>query len=266
MGHCVIVLRMKEASPADSQPRKSGGGLARVEWDFSKVPVPELEACFAWEYGREWNLLRDGSLRVPSKTRKTPGGEQPNPEFNEFAADPDRWVGCLHGGMLIERWQQLNTPWQDMPAATRAEILKAGMTETAGLLELDSAPTAEAEWQRYQIVTLGVNWEHSDTRLIADFARWLRDRRQKPAREQRGRNRRDDLNMLGGVRLLHHMKLEEAIIETTRTRGEPIYGKRPSWARARKMALRVFLEDFLIEPKRWQEEQLPRSYAKAEKD
>jgi hypothetical protein len=58
------------------------------------------------------------------------------------------------------------------------------------------------------------------------------------------------------------MPLEDAIIETTRALGEPLYGKRPSWERARKSALRVFQEDFLVDAAKWGEEQIPLSYPK----
>ena len=71
--------------------------------------------------------------------------------------------------------------------------------------------------------------------------------------------------MLGAMRLLHHLRLEDAVVETTRATGEPLYGKRPSWERARKGALKVFQEDFLIDS-RWQEGQMPISFSKLEKD
>lgn len=64
----------------------------------------------------------------------------------------------------------------------------------------------------------------------------------------RGRNRRDALNMLGAMRLLHAVSLEDAIILTTRTLGEPLYGKRPSWERARKAAREIFRKEFLTNP------------------
>lgn len=248
----------------------NGGKIPRSEWDFSKVPYEQLEACFAWEYGREWELLRHGSPQemIPPKTN---GGTK-NPEYEKYQADPERWVGCIRAEALLEYRKQLDTPWQELPMESRMDIMFSDTSGSLVLVEckytqMDQGELARKELgSRFRTVAFELNWDQSDKRLIADFAAWVRKNRERPAKEQRGRNRRDDLNMLGAMRLLHHLRLEEAVIETTRAMGEPLYGKRPSWERARKAALQVFQEDFLIEPSRWQEQQVPISYAKLEKD
>lgn len=258
----------------------TNASFPRVEWDFSKVPLEQLEACFAWEYAREWEILRhqDRDKLIPSETIPSSSKDKakPNPEFEKYMADPDAYVGCIRAKLLLDFQEKLFTPWQDLPKQDKLKFLQHGTPESIGLLELDSPhrdllqgfellPNLFGKSQQQKVV-FHINWGQSDKRLSMDFAAWLRERRAHPAREQRGRNRRDDLNMLAAMRLLHRMKLEEAIITTTRAVGEPLYGKRPSWERARKAALRIFQEDFLITPNRWQEKQIPLSYNKLEKD
>lgn len=261
---------MSEGTPIQS--------LDRLEWDFSKVPDAQLEVCFAWEYAREWDGLTEGYAiqDIPPETINVVIAEdeleaQPNPEYEEFEFDPDNWVGCIQAGTLMSHTSSLDTPWMKLPANVRMRIFQNATPEAIGLLEL--APTSFEFKSAFRVETkygnpwfkaaaFRINWDQSDKRLLADFAAWLKENRQKSAKEQRGRDRRGDLNMLGAMRLLHRMPLEDAIIETTRALGEPLYGKRPSWERARKSALRVFQEDFLVDAARWGEEQIPISYPK----
>ena len=244
--------------------------MPRSEWDFSKVPHEQLEACFAWEYGREWEILRYGSPQelIPSKTT---GGTK-NPEYQKYQADPDSWIGCARADVLMDFQDWLDIPWQELPKDVRIQMTQRRPGEFAGLLELEPDSWdfragfrlggKEQEGAPFNAVAFKINWDQNDKRLVSEFAAWLRTNREKPPKEQRGRNRRDDLNMLGGMRLLHCLRLEDAIVETTRARGEPLYGKRPSWERSRKSALRVFQEDFLIDANRWQEPQIPLSFSK----
>jgi hypothetical protein len=264
------------AQEANSRPK-----LAQCEWDFSNIPDAQLDVCFAWEYAREWDTLRHGfkSEVVPRETITVNWGnhdefepeDKANPDYEEYERDPDSWVGCIKAGLLTNYMSSLYVPWQDLPKHLRARMFQYGTPEAVGLLEI--APRTYEFNTAFMLggklgnpafsgAAFRINWDQSDTRLLADFASWLKDKRQKPAKEQRGRERRGDLNMLGAMRLLHHMPLEEAIIETTRALGEPLYGKRPSWERARKSALRVFQEDFLVDTSRWGEEQIPLSYPK----
>ncbi len=241
---------------------KKPGKLPRSAWDFSKLPQEEQEVCFAWEYAREWELLRHRLITMPP----TGGAER-----EAFEADPDAWLGCVQAKMLLSHLDKLETPWQDLSKSVRTAILEEAGSGRAGLEpmkpgaeELEALRGGDSE--SAGVAVFRVNWEQSDKRLLADFARWLKEERTSPAREQRGRNRRDDLNMLGAMRQLNCLRLEEAIIETTRALGEPLYGKRPSWERARKTALRVFQEDFLVGATRWQEPQMPLSYLKLERE
>ena len=249
--------------------------LPRSEWDFSKIPFWEMEACFAWEYAREWenidyvDLPRETINIGPGKEDEIGAGEVINPDYEAYLQDPDEIVGCLRGNMVAENRSYLETPWQALKKEKRAELVSLGTPDAIGILELqpktsnfnsgfglleDSTATP-----CFAAAAFRINWNQSDKRLVSDFSDWLKANRKKPARESRGRNRRDSLNMLAAMRLLHRMPLEEAIIHTTRTLGEPLYGKRPSWERARKAALEIFREEFLVQG---QADDVPKSYEK----
>lgn len=259
--------------------------IAREEWDFSRVPFAQLEACFAWEYARECEWIMDGCITdlIPSEIILVNTGDERkgedeceeihNPEYEEYLFRPDDFVGCIRGRMIAENYHQLEISWQGLSVKLQEELIKEGTPEVIGLLELLpenyefrvgfglEPDRAFKAW--FDSAAFRINWDQSDKRLLQDFAGWLKEKRQRPPRETRGRNRRDALNMLGAMRLLHHMPLEEAIILTTRTLGEPLYGKRPSWERARKAALEIYLNEFLTNAS---SEDEPMSYPKFSKE
>ena len=251
--------------------------LPRSEWDFSKIPFWEMEACFAWEYAREWEDIEYVDLPPETIVKDACGGsdeacdweEVENPEYEVYLQNPDDVVGCLRGNMVAENRHLLETPWQDLKKEQRTQLISLGTPDAIGILELQPKSwdfksgfglfedSTAKPW--FAAAAFRINWDQSDKRLVSDFSDWLKANRKKPARESRGRNRRDSLNMLAAMRLLHQMPLEEAIIHTTRTLGERLYGKRPSWERARKAALEIFREEFLVHP---QDDEVPKSYEK----
>lgn len=258
----------------------ASGVIPREEWDFSRVPFDQLEACFAWEYARDCDWILDGTIRefVPPETiTVNTGGKEDeycfdeidNPDYEDFLLSPDEHVGCIRGRMLAENCYKLKTPWQGLDRKMQDELIQLGTPEVIGLMDLNPQsyefriafglePDRESRpW--FDFAALRINWDQSDKRLLQDFADWLKRNRKKSPREMRGRNRRDALNMLGAMRLLHAMPLEDAIILTTRTLGEPLYGKRPSWERARKAAREIYREEFLTNPN---DEDEPISYPK----
>jgi len=258
-----------------SSATKDAHHLPRSEWDFSKIPFGEMEACFAWEYAREWENIDYVEIPPetidlgPGKEDEIGAGEIENPDYAAYLHDPDEIVGCLRGNMVVENRSYLKTPWQDLKKEKRAELVSLGTPDAIGILELQPKSwdfksgfglledSTAKPW--FAAAAFRINWDQSDKRLVSDFSDWLKANRKKPTRESRGRNRRDALNMLAAMRLLHRMPLEEAIILTTRTLGEPLYGKRPSWERARKAALEIFREEFLVNP---QDDEVPKSYEK----
>lgn len=259
--------------------------ISRQEWDFSDVPFAQLEACFAWEFARECEWIVDGCVTdfIPSETIIVNTGDErrgeyeceeiENPEYEEYLFRPDDFVGCICGQMIADNYRKLDTPWQCLSADVRDELIKSGTPEVIGVMELtprgyDFRVAFGLEPDRefnawFDSAAFRINWDQSDKRLLQDFAAWLKSKRKKSPRETRGRNRKDALNMLGAMRLLHRMPLEEAIILTTRTLGEPLYGKRPSWERARKSALEIYRSEFLTNPS---EEDEPISFPKFTKE
>lgn len=265
---------------SDKSPEYS---LAREEWDFSGVPDSQSEACFAWEFARECDWLLDGNFLndIPAeiisecgydeKTDEHYHDEKPNPEYEHYLFNADEFIGCICGQMIAENHRRLKMPWQSLPTPQQNELLLLGTPELVGVLPMEPKshefrvafglnPDSDAKpW--FDAAAFRINFNQSDKRLLQDFAAWLKRTRKKPARETRGRSRRDALNMLGAMRLLHRMPLEEAIITTTRALGEPLYGKRSSWERARNAAVKIFREEFLMNPS---DDDIPVSFPKFE--
>lgn len=265
---------------SDKSPEYS---LAREEWDFSGVPDSQSEACFAWEFARECDWLLDGNFLndIPAEIISEGGydekrdefyhEEKTNPEYEHYLFNADEFIGCICGQMIAENYHRLKMPWQSLPTHQQNELLLLGTPELVGVLPMEPKsyefrvafglnPDSDAKpW--FDAAAFRINFNQSDKRLLQDFAAWLKRTRKKPARETRGRSRRDALNMLGAMRLLHRMPLEEAIITTTRALGEPLYGKRSSWERARNAAVKIFREEFLTNPT---DDDIPVSFPKFE--
>jgi hypothetical protein len=243
--------------------------LPREEWDFSSIPVGQSEACFAWEYAREFEFAVEGHFKdfIPPETIIVNVGGRPddcdmeemeNPDYEQYHFNADEFVGCIYGLMIAENYHKLEHPWQSLDPKTQDRLVVEGTPAMIGVQDLqprsfDFRVAFGLEEDRdikpwFDAAAFRINWHQSDKRLLQDFASWLKRNRKHAARETRGRNRRDALNMLGAMRLLHHMPLEEAIILTTRTLGEPLYGKRSSWERARKSARDIYLKEFLMNP------------------
>lgn len=243
--------------------------LPREEWDFSSIPVDQSEACFAWEYARECAWIVDGCFTnlIPPETITVKVNAGPddwdieeieNPDYEQYLFNADEFVGCIYGLMIAENYYTLKHPWQSLDKNAQDKLVAEGTPAMIGVQDLnpktfDFKVAFGLEEDRdikpwFDAAAFRINWHQSDKRLLQDFASWLKRNRKHAARETRGRNRRDALNMLGAMRLLHHMPLEEAIILTTRTLGEPLYGKRSSWERARKSARDIFLTEFLMNP------------------
>lgn len=47
-------------TPASGAPKKSPPSLSQKEWDFSKVPETELDACFYYEFARASDVIKNG--------------------------------------------------------------------------------------------------------------------------------------------------------------------------------------------------------------
>ena len=47
-------------TPASGAAMKSPASISQDEWDFSKVPDAELDACFYYEFARASNLIKEG--------------------------------------------------------------------------------------------------------------------------------------------------------------------------------------------------------------
>ena len=100
---------------------------------------------------------------------------------------------------------------------------------------------------RWQMLTVKVDWSKGDQSLIEGFTAWLQKQRPKefPSKSSTGRqSTADSLNALSALRLRHRYTIEDAIKHTKAVNGKPLYGDRSSWDRAQRRALHLFSKVF----------------------
>jgi hypothetical protein len=111
-------------------PKAKSGKLDRKEWDFRKIPKPEIEACFIYEYARELARRSPGVLDLFilgqigwSAGKKTPQfseGRKVCQEFRKTMTDcvPDFLYLYLYGDWFPD------TSWQGVDQNVRSELVK----------------------------------------------------------------------------------------------------------------------------------------------
>ncbi|MBE7159223.1 MAG: hypothetical protein INR62_12480 [Rhodospirillales bacterium] len=163
---------------------------------------------------------------------------------------------------------EVDQPWQYFSAAARAlastdqgPALQAAGSEDVRIREQmeEQGSAGEIDAPHFAFT---INWNRSDNQLALEFLRWLQNTRPFVPREDRGNTTGNRLKMLRAMRLLHHHPYAEAADLTVSALGSPLYGKRPSWERAREGALKAYRAYFLDDWSRAGERMTPRSFAK----
>ena len=237
--------------------KKPGGELSRAEWDFSGCPQGREDYCFNYEYARECPWITGEYLlarRYPRRARcqgdrgfdefwnwhfaacgdselhddwgivlQIPLGFPDHP-YLSIKHEPHKLPPPIPGGGLIDL---------DPPFGEKQNMLKAGV------------PPFALEAGGYNIF---INWGYPDKRLVQDFAAWLKQARERPPWEVRGRSRAremlTDLKALGAYRLLKTMTAEQALAYTKRVVQHGLYVKLPDWYEAKRRALDVLADRF----------------------
>lgn len=243
--------------------------LLREDWDFSKVPEDELDACFTTECARDWEGTPSALVQV--KKISDIVTEQPEISLSKVRVPvvTNRGGNILQNATNVRQVASLvhfddwpGRPWQLL---TNTDRLYARQFHAAGLSQIVDPvdfPPDGFSYGSHNFVAFKIDWRATDKYLQASFADWLRVHRQVQAIESRGSNRRDHLKMLGAMRLLHHYSYDDAFALSKESLGRPLYGKRPSWERARKGALVVYLNTFFVDWKAFQVIPFPRSFPK----
>jgi hypothetical protein len=266
------------------------GQLDEAEWNFEKLPGCEVAPCSFYEYAREfathsrrWNDLTTQlhNLRqLPKNDRRKRGQIKVIREI--LALFP-----CRPGNYLFCSPHFTVTPWIKLPSSERKTIAgewEAELRQAASLnkllsltitLQRDLAQWAKSgvrnfeDWARLDSLLHGqgqqreygffaINWDYPDGHLIAEFTKWLKQKRGKqPAGgSQRGQNKqRQHLRALGAKRLLDigftagkAMDYTERFLKDQNGNPTPLYDAPRSWSVAKTQIVPRVLEQLFSGP------------------
>lgn len=224
--------------------------IEREEWDFNPsenmesdykaCPDDELFECFEYEYSRTW--VSNGNS-VKDVAQKTPFLKS----FYKLCGDNFPVV-----------------PWLKIPENTRAAILKqhrkgspsypplfrCGLNALDGREDgvVDAIGFGDQGLVHVTAMPFVFSWHYSNGELIEAFKQWLDENEPKatddckvkqPGKDERGTVRKA-LKALGAMRLLENGGFKRAMQHSAGKRRSqekhPLYGKAPSWTRAKKQA------------------------------
>jgi len=250
----------------------------REAWDFDKgnaLPDDEVEACYFFEFGREFVLHSDRCWQVvlklekaqaaPKTSRKRRGCLSIIKEMADFLGKANPFGCYLATRTVVETpWQklrQLPEPWQEEllelwskweppPEAHAFAVPLRLVLETefdayarAGWAGFDAWAFRQRHIQResknHQIGWFSIDWDYRDDVLKKSFAEFLKQRpKNSGTRDDRGRKKlRQHLKALGGKRLLDAgMTAPQASKYTAKVLGQPLYNGDRSWYQARQRA------------------------------
>ena len=252
--------------------------LPRQEWDFSKVPTDELEACYFYEFAREFirnsSVFREKVQEIGRSWNAPKGGGKSRGWLglalnfsNSASKSRNPLLGSIYFPELVETpWQQLgdlDEPWKAyfMDIAKKWEHPSNAHPFAASLkleLERDRAKSEES-WEKWAFVErhwhktskshdlgwFSIDWDYRDEVLKAAFARFLEEGRPTGTgtRDDRGKIRRfTDLKHLGAKRLLDSGLTAAQAHEKT-----GLFGADRSWYTARSKAKDLLEEMFAEE-------------------
>lgn len=189
---------------------KNPPDVQQEDWDFSRIPDSELEACYLYEYLREHPATaRLHAFQSLSKKERAAEAKL----FRDSSMtiyDKFRTVDLEAGPVLMT-----------MRAAVEL-FIKLPNGRLGKVHEID--------------------WDYTDVQLIEQYAEWLKERRPKGTlSHHKGiklNSLRVHLERLGIMRLLHRHSVKE--IRTTIPEASQFLSLRPDYFKDRKKALAVF--------------------------
>jgi hypothetical protein len=224
------------------KPKKGASiALEPKEWNFPAGPPAEVEACYVYEYGREFARGDQGVLKLLSDFRKVSAGKT--------KAERKGWLALLKE--LVEKFEIgfpdfpswafhfiPKSPWQTLSKSDRSYIVEKVRDGYSRRLEKsplrrfhietlrELAPAninslrvfrfvhelgEEGDLGKTEYGFFALNWRYSDKEIRDVFAEWLSEQRTEfnragVANQKRpGRGGfRDRLNWLGALRIVNH--------------------------------------------------------------
>jgi hypothetical protein len=201
-------------------PKAKKGKLDRKEWDFRKIPKPEIETCFIYEYARELARRSPGILDDPfilgqigwSARKKTPQLSKGKKVCLEFRKT---MTNCFSDFLYLYGDSFPATSWQGLDQKVRSELVEE--VNYGRQHRWNSLPVRKLRIKRD---SFAINWHYPDAELKRTFAKWLlkqRKDREKSERpeikyKQKGRGGFSDrVRWLGALRLVQHYRTSQLV-------------------------------------------------------
>jgi len=186
-------------------PKAKTGKLDRKEWDFRKIPKPEIEACFIYEYARELasrSTQGQAGRSAGKKTSQFSKGKKVCQEFRKTMTDCFPDFLYLYGDWFPD------TSWQGVDQKVRSELVKE--VNYGRQHRWNSLPVPKSSIKRG---SFAINWNYPDAELKRAFAKWLSKQRKAGEKSEltvikyKPRRRggfRDRLRWLGALRVAQY--------------------------------------------------------------
>ena len=219
---------------ATKKKRREPKKLPQYEWDFSSCPSELIWDCWLFEYSRE-HVKLGGTLHYLMGDFFTKNMQFPKTPFLQ-----------LHkiGRTPLPSSSNLETNKGNSKTLDKELALLAKYLSAWGSHNGIHATKKRANWD--DIWKIKIDWTYSDTKLIEEFSRLIREIR--PGKYLVGEKRGTDfcsaksaeLKKLGAFRLLAAGYTAKRAIEyTEKISGHPLISHAPDWSGAKKEAKRI---------------------------
>jgi hypothetical protein len=235
--------------------RREGSNIPRSEWDFRPVPADELETCLHYEYARDNKSIRNTVLRwrtmpekmVPAIVHRAFVDTVPM-RTEGLWRELKKLTDSTFAQLLINLPQFPETPWQEIPAKTRArckrlitfykdlDAIRSGarLASIEDAIHYSSTPT-----KNHDVIMFIAAPRGGVEMIIEDITRAVRARyknsksKKKHSKKKHRRSYREWLKQLGVKRLKDALKTWSAVRDyTQQTIGRALYGDNPAKGRA----------------------------------
>jgi hypothetical protein len=193
-------------------PKAKKGKLDRKEWDFRKIPKPEIEACFIYEYARELAGRSPEILDLFTQEQAGRSARKKTPQFSEGKKVCQEFrktmTDCFPDFLYLYGDWFPDTSWQGVDQKVRSELVKEvnyGRQQRWNSLRVPKSSIKRGSF--------AINWNYPDAELKRAFGKWLSEQRKHREKSElteikykpKGRGGFSDrLNWLGALRVREH--------------------------------------------------------------
>jgi hypothetical protein len=200
-------------------PKAKKGKLDRKEWDFRKIPKPEIEACFIYEYARGLASRSPQTLDLFTQGQAGRSAGKKTPQFSEGRKVCQEFrktmTDCFPDFLYLYGDWFPDTSWQGLDQKVRSELVKE--VNYGRQHRWNSLPVRKLSIERD---SFEINWNYPDAELKRAFAKWLSEQRKGREKGElteikykpKGRGGFSDrLNWLGALRVRKHYRTGQLV-------------------------------------------------------